>query len=79
VSLAQPAARLAAALERRGVLDVTVAHPWNQEQAAPAGDDGGPSVRPGHPLVVVDRVEGREPRVADAVEEEEEWAPLESL
>ena len=49
----------------------TVAHPRHQEEPTPAGDHGRTTVRPGHPLVVVDRVEGREPRVADAVEEEE--------
>ncbi len=49
----------------------TVAHPRHQEEPAPAADRGRPAVRPGHALVVVDGVEGREPGVADAVVEEE--------
>ncbi len=48
-----------------------MAHPRHEEQAAPAADDGRTAVRASHPLVVVDRVEGREPGVADAVVEDE--------
>ena len=48
-----------------------VAHARRQEQPAPVAHLLGAAVRLRHALVVVDRVERREPRVADAVKEDQ--------
>ena len=49
------------------------------ERAGPGGDGGRPAVRLRHPLVVLDRVQGGEPGVADAVVEEKLPALLEKV
>src|SRR6187200_1264382 len=56
---------------QRSFTTVTVPHPWSQIQTAPVVDDGRATIGLGHALVVVDRIERREPRIAHAVEEDQ--------